>query len=146
MSIVNAIREKSIVARKAKDADAASLLITLLSEVSMVGKNANRETTDAEAIAVVKKFINNNRETLGVALKLDEARANALVRENIILESFLPKQMSELELDVEIRKIILENSLTMPNQMGLVMKVLKEKFEGTYDAKTASAITKKLLG
>ena len=145
MSIVNAIREKSVSARKAKDAEASSLLITLLSEVSMVGKNANRETTDSEAIAVVKKFINNNRETLGVALKLDETRANALVRENVILESFLPKQMSELELDVEIRKIILENSLTMPNQMGLVMKALKEKFEGTYDAKTASAITKKLL-
>ena len=145
MSILNAIREKSIEARKAKDSLASSLLVTLLSEVSIVGKNAGRETTDAEAVAVVKKFINNNRETLGVVLHLDEQRANSIAQEITILEQFLPKQLTTDELDIEARKIVVELNVSTPRDMGAVMKVLKERFEGTYDAKAASEIVKKLL-
>ena len=145
MSILNAIREKSIEARKAKDSLASSLLVTLLSEVSIVGKNAGRETTDAEAIAVVKKFISNNRETMNIVLHTDEARANLLAREISILEQFLPKQLTTDELDVEARKIVIELNVSTPRDMGTVMKVLKERFEGTYDAKVASDIVKKLL-
>ena len=135
MSIVNQIREKSIQARKAKDNEAASLLVTLLSEVTMVGKNANRETTDAEAVAVVRKFINNNRETLGVALKLDQARANALVRENQILEQFMPQQLGEYEL-----KAIAVGRSNMPD----FMKYLKEHFNGQYDGKLAAQVAKEI--
>ena len=135
MSIVNQIREKSIQARKAKDNEAASLLVTLLSEVTMVGKNANRETTDAEAVAVVRKFINNNRETLGVALKLDQARANALVRENQILEQFMPQQLGEYEL-----KAIAVGRSHMPD----FMKYLKEHFNGQYDGKLAAQVAKEI--
>jgi len=135
MSIVNQIREKSIQARKAKDNEAASLLVTLLSEVSMVGKNSNRETTDAEAVAVVRKFINNNRETLGVALKLDQARANALVRENQILEQFMPRQLGEYEL-----KAIAVGRSNMPD----FMKYLKEHFNGQYDGKLAAQVAKEI--
>ena len=145
MSILSAIREKSIEARKAKDSLASSLLVTLLSEVSIVGKNAGRETTDAEAIAVVKKFISNSRETLGIVLHLDEARSNLIAHEIAILEQFLPKQLSVDELDVEVRKIVVELNVSTPRDMGTVMKVLKERFEGTYDAKSASDIVKKLL-
>ena len=145
MSILNAIREKSIEARKAKDSLASSLLVTLLSEVSIVGKNAGRETTDAEAVAVVKKFINNNRETLGIVPNLDEARANLIAQEIAILEQFLPKQLTTDELDIEARKIVIELNVSTPRDMGTVMKVLKERFDGTYDAKSASEIVKKLL-
>lgn len=145
MSILNAIREKSIEARKLGDRLASSLLVTLLSEVSMVGKNAGRETTDAEAVAVVKKFINNNRETLGIVLHLDQTRADLIANEIAILEQFLPKQLTADELEVEARKIVIELNVSTPRDMGTVMKVLKERFDGTYDAKSASDIVKKLL-
>lgn len=145
MTILNNIREKSIEARKSKDSVASSLLVTLLSEVAMIGKNANRETTDAEAVAVIKKFINNNKETLGLVLEIDEVRGNALAREIAILETFLPTQLSADDLETVIKTIIYEVKATTPKEMGVVMKTLKERHEGTYDSKVASDLVKKLL-
>jgi hypothetical protein len=52
------IKAKQIAARKSGSAD-AGLLTTLLGEAAMVGKNAGRETTDQEVVAVVKKFVKN---------------------------------------------------------------------------------------
>ena len=52
-------------ARKMKYTATATLLTTLYSEAQMVGKNdGNRETTDAEVVAVIKKFVKNIDETL----------------------------------------------------------------------------------
>lgn len=57
MTITEQIKAASLTARKARDTVASALLTTLLSDVVMIGKNAGRETTDAEAVAIVKKFI-----------------------------------------------------------------------------------------
>ena len=57
MTIAEQIKAASLTARKARDTVASALLTTLLSDVVMIGKNAGRETTDAEAVAIVKKFI-----------------------------------------------------------------------------------------
>ena len=64
MSLIQDIKSASLVARKARETKKAESLITLYSEASMIGKNdGNRESTDAETIAVIKKFIKNIDET-----------------------------------------------------------------------------------
>ena len=67
MSIVTNIKAASLQARKDRNAPKAALLSTLLGEVQMIGKNnGNRESTDGEAIAVIKKMLNNTTETLNI--------------------------------------------------------------------------------
>lgn len=64
MTLIQQIKDKQIAARKSGDS-LASLYTTLLGEASIIGKNAgNRETTDVEVVAVVKKFIKNIDETV----------------------------------------------------------------------------------
>ena len=144
MSIIQTIKNKSLEARKGNYEVAKNLLVTLYSEAANVGKNAgNRETTDAECIAVIKKFIKGTDETIN-ALNGD-VRANIAIQEKVILESLLPKQMTEEDIRAEIASIVSGIVNPTPKSMGIVMKTLKDKYDGLYDGNTASKIVKEIL-
>ena len=66
MSLIIEIKSAQLAARKARDSFTASSLTTLIGEAEMVGKNAGREVTDAEVVAVLKKFVKNIDETTTV--------------------------------------------------------------------------------
>lgn len=133
MTLIEEIKQKQIAARKAGSAE-ASLLTTLLGEAAMVGKNAGRETTDQEVIAVVKKFIKNIDETVS-ALSSRGQDAASFLAERSVLERFLPLQLTELAL-----VNIAQNHKSMPE----FMKFLKENYTGQYDGKLASTVAKNI--
>ncbi len=130
-SLMNVIKTQQIAARKT-GAKEASLLTTLLGEAAMVGKNAGRETTDAEVVAVVKKFIKNIDETVA-ALTARGQNADEFIQERKVLEHFLPSQLTVLALEL----IALKHT-SMPE----FMKFLKENHAGQYDGKLASTVAK----
>lgn len=132
MSLIDQIKTQQLEARK-NSSESASLLTTLLSEAVNIGKNnGNRETTDAEVVAVVKKFIKNIDETVS-ALTTRNQDASKFLNEKAVLETFLPKQLTENEL-TEIAKT--------KNGMPDFMKFLKENHNGQYDGKLASTVAK----
>ena len=131
MTLMEQIKVKQVQARKSGSIE-ASLLTTLLGEAAMVGKNAGRETNDAEVVAVVKKFVKNMDETVS-ALTSRGQDAATFVAERDVLEQFLPVQLSENAL-IEVAKC-------QPN-MPAFMKHLKENFAGKYDGKLASTVEK----
>lgn len=133
MTLIDEIKQKQIAARKAGSAE-ASLLTTLLGEAAMVGKNAGRETTDQEVIAVIKKFIKNIDETVS-ALSSRGQDAASFLAERSVLERFLPLQLTELAL-----LNIAQNHKSMPE----FMKFLKENHAGQYDGKLASIVAKNI--
>ncbi len=136
MSLLNKIKEQQLNSRKNGEKEAAMLLTTLLGEASSVGKNAgNRETTDAETVAVIKKFIKNIDETIS-ALSQHNQDFSKFSNEKQILEAFLPKQLSEYELN---------NIAKTQKSMPEFMKYLKENFSGQYDGKLASSVAKKVF-
>lgn len=144
------IKSAQIEARKAKNEVKASTLTTLIGEAGMIGKNAgNRETTDAEALGVIKKFIKNIDETISILSKnqnTEAAKLNQLEEEKAILQGFMPKQMSEDEVKSAIKSIVAEMGLSGPKAMGSVMKEMKARFDGTYDGGMVSKISKEILG
>lgn len=133
-SLMNVIKEKQIAARKSGAVE-ASLLTTLLGEAAMVGKNAGRETNDAEVVAVVKKFIKNIDETVQ-ALTSRGQDASVFLAEREVLKHFLPLQLTELAL-----KHIAEKHTSMPE----FMKFLKENYAGQYDGRLASTVARKVF-
>ena len=53
--LINQIKSDALIARKARKIDTATLLTTLYSEASMIGKNlGNRESTDQEVLQVIE--------------------------------------------------------------------------------------------
>lgn len=108
-----------------KDIVKRNILRVVIGEFNRIDK----EVSDDKALSIIKKMIINANE-------------NKNYNEIEILNIYLPKQFTELELKTIITSIIDENNFI---NMGLVMKTLKDKYNGQYDGKLASNIVKKLL-
>jgi uncharacterized protein YqeY len=144
MMLLNKIKDDQFAARKAKDTVTATLLTTLYSEALMVGKNAGRETSDDEVLKVIQKFLKGVNETI-VALQskggeyLD--KVGGAILEKCILEAYLPKQITEVEIIAELQPLIASGVTSV----GDLMKSLKSKYGAALDGKTASALIKTLV-
>jgi len=151
MSMIDTIKSLYLQARKERNAKKAALYSTLLGEAQMVGKNnGNRESTDGEVIAVIKKMVANTKETraLIATTMVDLSQTHQVVdlsNELEWLNALLPTQITGDALVSEIDLAIASVGATSIKQMGQVMKVLKEKFDGQYDGTEASKIIKEKL-
>lgn len=149
--LMNKLRADSLQARKNRDTISSNLLTSLVSEAAMVGKNnGNRETTDEETLRVVKKFLDNARETRELLIKngAQEDRASmawepidTANREIEILEKYVPEQLTELSLKNIINLFKIDNP---DAKMGDIMKFLQANYAGQYDGKLASQVAKGL--
>ena len=61
------------------------------------------------------------------------------------MEVYLPKQLTQEELEAELTAIIAEVGATKPSDMGKVMGVATRKLAGLADGRAISATVKKLL-
>jgi uncharacterized protein YqeY len=152
MSLLNTLKEAQVAARKSRasetDTVRANLLTTLIGEASAIGKNAgNRESTDAEVVAVAKKFLKNMEETRRLLAGKPDTAA-ALLRldiEQACLSEFLPKQLSTEELRAILQTLAAQSGASSAKDMGRLMKALKDQYDGQYDGKVASQLCKELL-
>jgi len=143
MSLLETIKSNALDARKRRDNIAAPFLTTLLSEASAPGLNdGKRASTDEEVLAVVRKFLKNNSEVLLVRPNDTVAQA-----EKQILEGYLPQQLSDGELRAALAAIARDAGLTTVTQkdMGVLMKGLKERYNGQYDGKAAQQAVASLI-
>jgi len=65
--------------------------------------------------------------------------------EIVVLQEFLPTQLSAAELNELVEQVVLETKAAGPKDMGAVMKILKEKVAGRADGKTLSEAVKTRL-
>lgn len=142
--LLDTLKNDALAARKARDAIRSALLTTLVAEAAKVGKDdGNRASTEAEVVAVVKKFIKNTEETLrAVQGKPAEAQAQG---ELAILKAYLPKQATEEDVRAKVAELVGGLSDRSPRQMGVVMAGLNAAFDGNFDKALASRIVKTAL-
>lgn len=62
-----------------------------------------------------------------------------------VLESYLPKQLSQEEIEAEVKKIIAEVGATSMKEMGKVMGTASKQLAGKADGRIISEIVKRLL-
>lgn len=134
MTILQTIKGLQLEARKARDKSLLSIYSTLFAEVEKVGKDkANRETTDEEAIAVIKKFIANAAECQDATR--DHGVATLLHEEMELYKKLLPAQLSAADM---VQIIIKQNLKNLPD----IMKYFKATYPGQYDGKLLSMVAK----
>lgn len=140
MTLLSKIKNDLFTLRKEGTAKVAiNLLTTLYSESANVGLNdGKRESSDAEVIAVIKKFIKNLNECIdvGTTKNIDVSLYDT---EKAILEVYLPKQLSEQEIEDFV------SDYARNGGKPLAMKALKETYAGQYDGKMASTIIDNLI-
>lgn len=142
-TLIEKIREDQLHARKNNIRPARVVLTTLLGEAEMVGKNdGNRQSTDAEVLKVISKFVQNAKDTI-TALPAGSEQIAVLQAEIDVLSVYLPAMMSQEQLDAVISARIAE--LGAKANPGSVIAHLKEHYPNQYDAKTIFDVVKEAL-
>ena len=131
----------------AKDAGRLNALRMLKSAVGYVQIEKKTDTlSDADFITVVQREVKKRRDSAEQFTK--GGRPELAATENaeiVVLETFLPKQLSTEELEALVRATIQEIGATDKKQMGAVMKAVQAKVAGRADGKTISGLVGKLL-
>ncbi len=145
MTLIEQIKKDQLVARKDHNPPLAILLTTLIGEAEVVGKNKrNGPPTDDEVQVVIVRFIKGNTEIISL---FNEGENCVIIAEfeNGVLENYRPRQMSRTELICAVFACAEESGAEEPRDMGIVMKLLKERFGGLYDGKEASTLVREHL-
>jgi len=101
--------------------------------------------TDVE-MKLLMKAAKQRKESADIFTK--EGREDLAKRELLqldIINRYLPKQMSEQELQAELKKVIENVGAKGPQDMGKVMGIATKQFAGKADGKLISEIVKKML-
>jgi len=138
----NVIKAKFLEVRKAKDTNAIKTLSTLIGAIDMIAKNKQIEITNEIVFDAIVKMLKGVNET--IPLVQDKIKLDALNNEKTLLESFMPKQMTEAELEAAIAEIVKTLDVSNKTFVGQVMKELKTKFCNQYDSKVANILISKL--
>ena len=115
----------------------------LLEKTSGSGSETISETDE---IKMLQKMAKQRRDSLEIFTQQNREDLAQKEREELaIIERFLPQQMSEEELQNELKAIIAEVGASSPADMGKVMGVATKKLAGQADGKAISENVKKLL-
>ena len=102
---------------------------------------------DADVLALLQKMVKQREESLGIYEKAGRDDLAAVEREEIaILSEFLPKGLSEAEVDAAIKSAIEKTGASGGKDMGKVIAALKADYPGRIDFGKASAKVKAALG
>ena len=136
-------------AMKLKDEAALRGLRAIKAEIikAKTEPGAGGEIDEATEQKFLMKMMKQRRDSLDIFEK--QGRNDLAEKEKeemLVIEKFLPKQMSESEIKEAVAKIITETGAATAADMGKVMGVASKQLAGKADGKTISAIVKELLG
>ncbi|MEA3512117.1 MAG: GatB/YqeY domain-containing protein [Campylobacterota bacterium] len=134
----DAMRAKEIIKR-----DSIRAINTMIKQIEV---DQRIELDDAEIIKIIQKGIKQREEAI---VQYKEASRDDLVQTEQsqidIFSLYLPKQLSNEELEVIIKDIIVSVDATSMKDMGKIMNPAKEKIGGSADGKRINEMVKKLL-
>jgi hypothetical protein len=135
-------------AMKAKDKEQLMALRSIKSLILLAEteKGAKEElTTDAEMKLLVKAAKQRKESSeMYIANGRQELADNEL-KELAVIEKYLPKQISQEELENKLKEIISKTGASGPSDMGKVMGMATKELAGKADGKAISVTVKSLL-
>jgi uncharacterized protein YqeY len=133
-------------ALRAKDSVRKNTIRMVLTSVKL-GEVENKGPLDEKAmLGILQKQAKMRRESIAEATAAERMDLiPALEEELSILETYLPEQMSEEEIETLAMEAIRETGAEGPQEMGKVMKLVMPRIEGRADGKVVSSIVRTLL-
>ena len=129
----------------AKESQKLEALRAIKSAILLL-KTSPEGLSDDTAVKALQKMVKQRKETADIYKTQNrEDLADIELFQAGIIETYLPKQMSEDELRQIISKIISDMGASSPSDMGKVMGVATKQLAGKADGKIISAIVKELL-
>jgi uncharacterized protein YqeY len=148
MNLFDQVSEDIKDAMRAKDKIRLEALRGMKKEFleAKTAKGAADELSDETAVGILQKMAKQRRESAGIYTSQNRADlAENELAELAVIEAYLPKQLSQDELDTKIAGIIAQTGASSPADMGKVMGVATKSLAGLAAGKAISETVKKLL-
>ena len=148
MSLKSTIETEIKQAMLSKDKDRLRALRAIKSQILLAEteKGGGGELSEEAEIKLLTKAAKQRRDSITVYEEQGREDLSATEKSELeVIESFLPKQLSEEEVTEEVKKVIEEVGATGPQDLGKVMGNATKKLAGQADGKIISSIAKKLL-
>lgn len=143
--IMNAYKEAMI----NKDEDRKRVINTLRAEIKnkeIELRSSQKEIADGDILSLIQKLIKQNKDAIQM---FAEGGRQDLIEKNEneikILEEFLPKQLTNEEIDILIKQEIEKNNYDSLKDMGKLMSFFKSNYSGQCDMGYISKRIKEIL-
>ncbi len=131
-----------------KDKDRLRALRAIKSQILLAEteKGGGGDLSEDTEMKLLTKAAKQRRDSIAVFEEQGRDDLSATEKSELeVIESFLPKQLSEQEVEEEVKKVIEEVGAAGPQDMGKVMGTATKKLAGKADGKAISAVARKLL-
>ncbi|HDN9007975.1 GatB/YqeY domain-containing protein [Aeromonas sp. 602658] len=146
MSLKDQLKDQQKLAMLAKDKARLGAIRLLMAEIKQREVDTRIELNDEDILAVVTKMVKQRRDSISqfeAAGRQDLADKESA--EIVVLQEFLPQQLTADEVAALIEQAITESGAAVMADMGKVMAVLKPKIQGRADVGAVSAQVKTRL-
>ncbi|OQX37276.1 MAG: glutamyl-tRNA amidotransferase [Oceanospirillales bacterium LUC14_002_19_P2] len=133
-------------AMRAKDKDRLGVIRMALAEFKCVEVDERIEVDDSRGLALLDKMVKQRRDA--ASQFTDAGRQELADKENaeiVVLQDFLPKQLSDDEISAIIEAAVTETGAASMQDMGRLMGVIKPKVQGAADMGVVSKLIKARL-
>ena len=146
MSLKNQITEDMKTAMRAKDSARLGAVRLLLSAIKQREVDERIELTDADVISVIEKMLKQRRDSITAFESANRVDLADIEKYEVsVLQTYMPKQMSEAEIDAIINQMISHSGAQGAKDMGKVVGLVKPLVAGMADMGKVSGLIKAKL-
>ena len=147
MAMLDTLQSDLKDAMKAGDVVARQTLRMAIAAIKNRRIDSGEDLSEAEELAVLQKEVKKRQDSAEQykAAGRDELAETELA-EIVVLERYLPAQLSEDDVHTIVRETIESLGLTSKKEMGQVMKAVMAEHKGRIDGKLVQRLAGELLG
>jgi len=145
MSIRNDVQDHIKNAMKAREQFRLECLRMVKGAILLKEKESGTEISDDAAVQVLRTEVRKRRQSIDLFREHGkEEEAVAAENEIGIIEEFLPKQLSEEDVEAKVRAYLADNPDV--NHAGKLTGAMKKELGDTVDGKLLNDVCRKVLG
>jgi len=133
-------------AMRANDDVSRRTIRMVLSAVKLAEIDKGQPLDEPGIAAILQKEIKIRQEAVQDAEKANRPDLIAAAKaEQAVIDTFLPKQLSDAEIEVIVKEAIVETNASGPADMGKVMKAVMPKIQGRAAGDKINQVVRRLL-
>ena len=146
MSLKHQITEDMKTAMRAKDSVRLGAIRLLLSAIKQREVDERIELADADVIAVIEKMLKQRRDSIAAFESANRTDLADIEKFEVsVLQTYMPKQLSDDELNQIITQVIADTGAAGAKDMGKVVGLVKPLVAGVADMGKVSGLIKARL-
>lgn len=147
MTLEERIQKDLVSAMKNRQENALAALRSIKTAIQNEKTNGTyHEPTDADIVWLIQKLIKQRKESIDIYSQAGrDELADKEQQEMFVLMNYVPKQLTEEEVEEKVKSIIAETGASSMKDMGKVMSLATQRMKGLAEGKTISQIVKNLL-